>query len=125
MRGRKTILIVNNDDRQLKVAAEALRDEKLEIVTHRCGFGVMALASELQPDLVLLNLDMPAFTGDKLASLLRSNDDTRHIQIVFYSSDDEDSLRETSRICDVEGYIYKTDIRNLKKEVNHYLGGLA
>jgi PleD family two-component response regulator len=124
MRGKK-ILIVDNDEAQLKETREALHNDKLEVVTHRFGFGVVALASELQPDLVLIEINIPALSGDKLVSLLRTNDDTRHLQIVFYSSDDEDSLREIARTCDVQGYICKIDILNLKYKVNHYLSAIA
>ena len=119
---RKKILIVNNNERQLKAAKDVLRDEMFEIITHPCGFGVVALASEIQPDLVLLDASMPITSGDKLARLLRANNDTRHIKIVLCSSDGEDELRELASTCDVQGYICKTDIPDLKSKVHHYLG---
>ncbi|HUI46870.1 MAG TPA: response regulator [Nitrospirota bacterium] len=118
---RKKILVVDDDEMHLRVTKEILRDENIEVVTHQCGFGVMALASEFQPDLLLIDVNMPALSGDKLASLLRTNEYTRNIEIVFYSSDDEESLREIVKSCNVRGYICKGDIVDLKNKVNHYL----
>jgi PleD family two-component response regulator len=122
---RKKILVVDDDEMHLRVTREILRDEKFEVVTHQCSFGVMALASEFQPDLLLLDVNMPALSGDKLALLLRENEHTRNIQVVFYSSDDEENLREIVKACDVQGYICKGDIVDLKNKVNHYLAAPA
>jgi two-component system, OmpR family, response regulator len=122
---RKKILVVDDDEMHLRVTRELLRDEKFEVVTHQCGFGVMALASEFQPDLLLLDVYMPALSGDKLASLLRANEHTRNIQIVFYSSDYEENLREIVKTCDVRGYICKGDVVDLKNKINHYLAAPA
>ena len=82
----------------------------------------MNLVSQLQPDLVMLDIDMPLLSGDALAKLLRANADTGHIRIVFYSSNDEESLRECVSICGVHGYIGKGDIANLCHQVDRFLG---
>jgi CheY-like chemotaxis protein len=59
------------------------------------GNDVMNLVSQLQPYLVLADIKMPALSGDMLAMLQQSSNDTGHIRIVFYSSNDEYSLRES------------------------------
>ncbi len=121
MNRRKKILVVDDNEMHLQVTGELLREE-FEVITHQCGFGVMALASEFQPDLLLLDVNMPAFSGDKVALLLRANELTRNIQIVFYSCADEKNLSEIVKTCDVRGYICKGDIIDLKNKVSHYLG---
>ena len=82
----------------------------------------MALASKYQPDFVLLDVNMPVISGNRLAELLHSNNRTSHIQTVFCLSDGEDKLREIARTCDVQGYIYKMDILDPKHKLNHCLG---
>ena len=81
----------------------------------------MARSREFQPNLLLLDINMQAISGDKLASLLKANEHTCNIQIVFYSSDYEENLREIVETCDVRGYICKSDIVDLKNKVNHYI----
>jgi len=118
---KKTILIVDDDEMLLDVTKELLRDDCFEIITQHEGIGVLNLVSQLQPDLVLLDINMPLLSGDALAMLLRENADTRHIRIVFYSSNDEDSLRESVSACGVHGYICKGDILSLRTKVDQYL----
>lgn len=121
MRILKKILVVDDDEVLLDVTKELLADERYEIITHHEGFGVINLVSRLQPDLVLLDINMPVLSGDHLALLLRANVDTGHIRIVFYSSNDEDSLRESVLNCGVHGYICKGDPASLRNKVDQYL----
>ena len=121
MHSKKKILVVDDDQMLLNVTKELLQNELYDIITHHEGKGVMNLVSQIQPDLVLLDINMPVLSGDTLAMLLRANTDTRHIRIVFYSSNDEDSLRECVSACGVQGYICKGDILNLRNKVDQYL----
>lgn len=121
MRIKKRILLVDDDEMLLDVTKALLENERFEIITQHEGLGVINLVSRLQPDLVLLDINMPVLSGDHLAMLLRANVDTSHIRIVFYSSNDEDSLRESVSACGVHGYICKGDILNLSKKVDQYL----
>ncbi len=81
----------------------------------------MNLVSQLQPDLVLIDINMTVLSGDMLSMLLRSSKDTSHIRLVFHSSNDEYSLRESVSACDVHGYICKGEIANLRKKIDQYL----
>lgn len=121
MQMKKKILVVDDDEVLLDVTKALLEDEQFEIITQREGIGVMNLVSQLRPDLVLLDINMPVLAGDTLAMLLRSSKDTSHTRIVFYSSNDEDSLRESVSTCGVQGYICKGDIANLRGKVVQYL----
>jgi CheY-like chemotaxis protein len=120
-RNKKKVLVVDDDELHLYTTRELLKDDRFEVITHRHGFGVTSLMRQVQPDLVLLDINMPALPGDKLTALLGSNSDISHIPIVFYSSNDEDSLRESVAAHGVRGYICKGDIVNLRKRVNQYL----
>ena len=121
MRRKKKILVVDDDEVLLDVTKALLEDERFEIITQSEGQGVLDLVSRLQPDLVLLDINMPVVAGDTLALLLRSRRDTNHVRIVFYSSNDEDSLRERVSTCGVQGYICKGDITDLRTKVARYL----
>lgn len=123
MHSKKKILVVDDDELILSVTKDLLADERYEIMTHLEGFGVMHLVNLFQPDLVLLDINMPALSGEHLAMMLRSNTyvDMGQIRIVFYSSNDEDSLRESVSTYGAHGYICKGDIANLRNKVDQYL----
>ncbi|HUL00287.1 MAG TPA: response regulator [Nitrospirota bacterium] len=122
-RSKKKIMVIDDDEIHLEIAKELIEDDVFEVITHHNGFGVLDRVRSLQPDLVLIDINMPGLPGDRLALLLHANDDTRHVPIVFYSSNDENSLREIVSSCDVQGYICKGDLVNLRKRVRQYLEG--
>jgi DNA-binding NarL/FixJ family response regulator len=116
---KKKVLVVDDDEMHLYTTKELLQDDRIEVITHKSkyGIGVTNLVRELQPDLILLDVNMPGLSGDKLAKLLR----WRNSPFIFYSSNDEDSLRELASRHGAKGYICKGDIAELKNRVNTYL----
>jgi len=118
---KKKIVLIDDDERHLIATKELLEDEGYEVITHLNGFGATNAIKFIQPDLVLLDVNMPALSGDRLSSVLLSNNKTKDVPIVFYSSNDEDSLRKAVVEHGVKGYICKGNIFELKKKVAYYL----
>ncbi len=118
---KKRIFVVDDDEMHLDIVKELVENEGIEVITHHNGFGAVNRILELKPDLVLLDINMPGVSGDKLAAMLRANHEANHVPIVFYSSNDECSLREIVSACKVQGYICKGDIANLRQNINLYL----
>jgi CheY-like chemotaxis protein len=117
----KKILIVDDNEMLLDIAKQLLAHERYEIITHPGGAEVIDLVSRFQPDLVLLDINMPELPGDALAMLLRAKEETRHIRIVFYSSNDENSLKKSVSACGVQGYICKGEVSTLRSKIDEYL----
>ena len=120
-REKKVIMIIDDDVKHLLTAKDLLENMGYEVRIHHFAFGATNAVREAQPDLVLLDMNMPALSGEKLSTLLLSNGKTRDIPIVFYSSNDEDSLRKAVAEHGVRGYIAKGDVFDLRKKVARYL----
>ncbi|MBI3377828.1 MAG: response regulator [Nitrospirae bacterium] len=118
---KKKILIIDDDVKHLITTREILEEEGYEVITHQNAFGATNLIGSIQPDMVLLDINMPALSGDRLSGLLLSKHKTKDVPIVFYSSNDEDSIRKAVSEHGVKGYICKGDIFELKKKVAYYL----
>ncbi len=114
----KKILVIDDDRKHLLAVKEILEMEGHDIYTHYQPFGSTHLAKTLEPDLILLDINMPGLSGDTLSKVLRSHSKA---PIVFYSSNDEDSLRQLVRVHNVKGYICKGDIYGLREKVADYL----
>ena len=119
---RKKVLVVDDDEMHLYTTKGLLQNERIEVITHQHGFGVTNLVRDARPDLILLDMNMPALSGDRLTSLLKSNGATSGVPIVFYSSNDEDTLRQSVEKYRVQGYICKGNIADLRNKVDRYLG---
>jgi PleD family two-component response regulator len=118
---KKKILVIDDDEMHLISAKELLENEGYEVVTHHNWFGSTNAIKNLKPDLVLLDINMPALLGDELSVILRLNSKIKDVPIVFYSSNDEDSLRKAASEYGVRGYICKGDVCNLRRKIAVYL----
>jgi DNA-binding response OmpR family regulator len=118
---KKKILIVDDDESVLLTTKSILEMEGYDVQVHAQSFGTTNAIRDMQPDLVLLDINMPALSGDKLAEIIYEKLDRRHAPIIFYSSNDEDSLRKAVRDRGVLGYICKGDVFDLKRKVAVYL----
>jgi CheY-like chemotaxis protein len=125
MKNRKRkVLVIDDDLKHLFTAQSLLEEEGYQVITHRNGFGATTLIKESRPDLVLIDINMPGLSGEKLSKVILSFHALKDISIFFYSSNDEDSLRRSVAKYGVAGYICKGDILNLKRKVSEYLDQL-
>lgn len=114
---RQRILIVDDDRTHLDSTKGLLEAEGYEVFTHEQGFGSTNAIALLQPDLVLLDVNMPGLSGDRLAEVYRANSRTRSVRVMLYSSNDEDALRDAARRLQLDGYICKGNPATLRLRV--------
>lgn len=111
------ILIVDDDLAHLDSTKGILEAEGYEVITHDRPFGSTTEIMKQKPDLVLLDINMPGLSGEKLAEVYRANPQTRATRVMLYSSNDEDSLRDASRRLQLDGYICKGNPATLRLRV--------
>lgn len=115
------ILIIDDDHTHLTSTRGLLEAEGYEVETHDQAFGSTNAIAAFKPHLVLLDVNMPGLSGDRLADVYRANARTRDVRIVLYSSNDEDLLRTSARRLDLHGYICKGSPAMLRQRVASYL----
>ena len=76
------VLIVDDDERNRKLARELLRRAGLETIEAASGRAAVELACERLPDVVLLDLRLPDMEGGDVAHALRKDRRTAHIPVV-------------------------------------------
>jgi CheY-like chemotaxis protein len=113
----KQILLVDDDERLLLTTRAFLEREGYSVTITSSPFGVSKLARSLQPNLILIDVNMPGLSGDGLAEVLSRNDQVSSIPVLFYSSNDAESLREKAARLRVAGYVCKGDLRELATKV--------
>ena len=90
-RFRKRILVVDDEPEVALVILQILERAGFEASTISDPLKATAKASELRPDLIILDFDMPKLVGSELAVLLKSSPETRKTPIIFLSGmSDED-----------------------------------
>lgn len=121
MNERKKVMIIDDNEEVLQVTRELLENEGYDVVVHQTGFGATSAIRANRPDLVLLDINMPALSGEALAPILGANEHTRRTPVLFYSSNDEDTLVESVSRFGVAGYICKGNIGDLRSKVRHHI----
>jgi signal transduction histidine kinase len=105
--GDRTILMVEDNDLNRKLARNALRSRSYRVLEAKTGPEALRMAKEHLPDLVLMDVQLPEMDGLEATRRLKADPETAHIRVValsaFARTDDQDRAREAG--CD--GYITK------------------
>jgi CheY-like chemotaxis protein len=117
----KRVLIVDDDRSHLETTRELLEDEGYEVLTQSSPFGATERIMVSRPDVVLLDVNMPALSGEVLLPILRGREQTRDTRVVFLSSNDEETLRTATRRLGAAGWVCKGDLSGLLRTLERVL----
>lgn len=103
---RKKIIVIDDSQVQLRTLSELMKD-KYDVVTASSGHGGIEIIKQDGADLVLLDYSMPILDGKQILKMLRSNEETRHIPVIFITGDDDkEDIVEVLKLRP-QGYLLK------------------
>ena len=115
------VLIVDDSDRNRKLARDVLRAAGLRTIEAADGHEALALAAESLPDVILLDLRLPDMDGTDVARALRDGVRTARIPVVALSAlraaDDHGALSAEGFAGRLEKPI---DVRAFPEQVRSY-----
>ncbi len=117
-----TVLVIDDEPDNLRLALEMLRGQGLEMVSARDGAAGVHIATRLRPDLILLDIRMPGLDGFEVCGLLKANPVTREIPVIFLTALDQ--IEDKARGFALGGVDYVTkpfDARELLLRVASHL----
>lgn len=119
----KKVLIVEDDEKIAMSLSIRLKNQGYEVLTAGdATYGVSRAVSE-QPDLILLDVMMPAGGGVWMAERLRGLEDTRGIPVVFLTASRQPGLREKAMSLGAAAYFEKPyEAQELLGEIGRILG---
>jgi len=82
---QKTIFVVDDNDTNLSMAKEALK-EQYRVMTLPSAGKMFALMEKVAPDLILLDIEMPEMDGFEALQRLKKNPSQADIPIIFLTS---------------------------------------
>jgi two-component system cell cycle response regulator DivK len=118
------ILVVEDNERNLKLIRDVLQFAGYEIVEASSGEQGVALAQDCEPDLVLMDLQLPQMDGTEALRILRESPRTRDVPVVAVTAFAMREDRERAFGAGFDGYLEKPiSIRALPKQVRGFLDG--
>ena len=106
---RAKILIVDDDSKQLAVSKRHLEAAGYSVVALDTALKLPQTVQREQPDLILLDVEMPALRGEHVLELSAIFDFLKKIPIVLYSAKSEDELQSIVEKSHARGFIRKTN----------------
>lgn len=118
------ILVVEDNERNLKLIRDVLQFAGYEIVEATSGEQGVALAQDCEPDLVLMDLQLPQMDGTEALRLLRESPRTRDVPVVAVTAFAMREDRERAFGAGFDGYLQKPiSVRALPEQVRGFLAG--
>ena len=94
----KTVLIVEDNELNMKLFHDLLEAHGYKTVGTRNGIEALDLARKHKPDLVLMDIQLPEVSGLEVTKWLKDDDELRDIPVVavtaFAMKGDEERIRE-------------------------------
>ena len=121
-RAPKTVLIVEDNELNMKLFHDLLDAYGYLTVQTRNGLDALTLARVHRPDLILMDIQLPEVSGIEVTKWLKEDDELRRIPVIavtaFAMKGDEEKIREGG--C--EAYISKPiSVMSFLKTVDSFL----
>jgi two-component system cell cycle response regulator DivK len=115
------VLIVDDNDRNRKLAGDVLRVAGFRTLEAGTAAEGIALASERLPDVILMDLRLPDLDGTEAARMLRAEPRTSHIPVVALTAFRLDGREDWLFDVGFAGFVVKPfDTDAFPEEVRRY-----
>jgi len=94
----KTVLIVEDNELNMKLFHDLLEAHGYGTIETRNGTEVLNIARDRQPDLILMDIQLPEISGLDVTRLLKQDPELKHIPVIavtaFAMKGDEQKIRD-------------------------------
>jgi DNA-binding response OmpR family regulator len=102
------VILVAEDERDIRdLIVFTLQISGFNVIQAPNGEEAVKKASEVKPDLILLDVRMPKMTGYEACEMLKEQEDTKDIPIVFLSAKGQETEISTGLELGAEDYFLK------------------
>jgi len=116
------ILIVDDNPENLKVLNRMLKDEGFNVRAAQNGKQALASILETEPDLVLLDVNMPEMNGIEVCRKLKSDSRYKNLPVIFLSALDDSFNKSQGLSAGAVDYMTKPfDVDEVKHRVKTHL----
>lgn len=103
----KKVLVVDDDPLILRILKDKLSEQGYLVTTTSSAFGATQLVDEHRPEVVIIDVVLPALPGPRIAALVRER--MKKVKVLLYSSKDEAELKQVAKDCNADAWLKKTD----------------
>ncbi len=115
------VFLIDDDPVARQLYSRALEKAGFSVMGTDRVIGTASQINEFSPDLILLDVMMPALSGDKIVQILRQAIRSAPI-IILFSNKSEDELQKLRKDCGADDCITKIGgLNQLLRKVNEHI----
>ena len=119
-----SVLLVEDNPRNLKLARDVLEYAGFAVTAVTTGEEALPAARLAQPDVILMDLQLPGIDGHAALTRLREDPQTAAIPVVAVSAFAMPADRERALVSGFDGYLEKPiSVRDLPEQVRRHVRG--
>jgi len=117
---KKRILMVDDEPRVCYTVKNGLEliDDSIEVKTVESGEACFEELKQYQPDLILLDINMPEMSGWLVYDKIRDHEQWTKIPIIFLTARTDQVAKNAGGFMAEDYFEKPVDIRELKKRIN-------
>ncbi len=120
----KKILYIEDDENSKNLVRKVLTAKGYEVIEADSGLDGIEKAMLCDPDLVLIDINMPGFDGFETTTRLRGIDDLSKKPIIALTAKTSEDDRERGLVAGFDGYITKPiDVEEFAERIERFLAG--
>ena len=121
---QKKILVVEDNQMNLELVSDILEAHGYAVIQAQGGQEALQIAREQQPDLILMDIQLPEMDGLEATRLLKASEETKDINVVALTAHAMRGDEEKAREAGCSGYIAKPiNTREFAQIVAGFLNG--
>ena len=101
------IMIVDDDPTSCSILNGYLRTDNYQLYCVDNGKEALKLADKIKPDLIILDIIMPGISGFEVCNILKKNETTQNIPVLFISALSDDDSHKRGIEAGGEGFLVK------------------
>jgi len=105
--GRPAVLVIDDSDIDRQAISDLLTQAGYEVHGLPTPIGATRIARQLNVKVVIIDQNLPAMDGSKLAALFRKNPSMAAIRVVLVSGGDEKAMTALAREAQVDAFVSK------------------
>jgi len=119
-----TILIIEHDEQTRHDVQFILKGIGYHVVTAPRGLDGIDLARKINPDLIIVAMELPDLMGGELATTLRSESRFRETPMIVFMENDDATLRDMAFAAGINGHMVKPiNLEALPFNIEFYMSG--
>ena len=119
------MLLIDDNELTLLVTTSVLERAGFEVRPSTTVDQLTTALGVWRPDVILTDVRMPGMSGVELCRHLKATYETAHVPVVLFSSMSVEELEGLARTCEADGFLTKSDLAELPRELSLLIDSLA